>query len=76
MYKGNDDLFPVQRRKRAASTLQRIAKQNPKVDKKIVEESLALVEFVRSIGFKGRGYDLIGSSESRLKVKTPILSKL
>jgi hypothetical protein len=65
-----------QRRKRTATTLQRIAKLNPQVDKKLVEESLALVASVRDMGFKGRGYDILGSSESRLRVKPPVLSKL
>ena len=65
-----------QRRKRTAATLRRIAKSNPRVDKKMVEESLAFVEFARSIGLKGRGYDILRSSESRLKMKSPILSEL
>jgi len=42
----------------------------------MVEESLAFVEFARSIGLKGRGYDILRSSESRLKMKSPILSEL
>lgn len=65
-----------QRRKRTAATLRRIVKSNPQVDKKVVEDSLAFVEYARSIGLKGRGYDILRSSESRLKVKSPILSEL
>ena len=65
-----------QRRKRIAKDLQRIAKLNPQVDKKMVEESIVLIDAVRAMGFKGRGYDILGSSESRLKVKAPILFKL
>jgi hypothetical protein len=65
-----------QKLKRRAETLRRIARSNPHVDKKMVEESLAFVEFARSIGLKGRGYDILRSSESRLKVKSPILSEL
>jgi hypothetical protein len=65
-----------QKRKHTAATLQRIAKSNPQVDKKMVEESIAFVEFARSIGLKSRGYDILRSSESRLKVKSPILSEL
>lgn len=65
-----------QKRKRKATTLQRIAKLNSQVDKKLVEESLALVDFVRGIGFKGRSYDIIGSSESQLRLKPPVLFKL
>lgn len=64
------------RHKDTAKALRRLAKQNPQVDKKIVEESLAFVEFARSIGIKGRGYDILRSSESRLKVQSPILSEL
>lgn len=65
-----------QRRKRTAAALHRIAKLNPQVDKKMVEESLALIQSVRDMGFMGRTYDLLGSSESHLTVKPPILSKL
>jgi hypothetical protein len=57
-----------QKRKRTAETLRRIAKANPQVDEKMAEEAIAFVEFARSIGFKGRGYDLLRSSESRLKL--------
>jgi len=64
------------KQKRTAETLRRITKLNPQVDKKVVEESLAFVDFARSIGIKGRGYDILRSSESRLKVKAPILSEL
>lgn len=65
-----------QKRKRRAAILRRIEKQNPQVDKKVVEESLAFVDFARSIGLKGRGYDILRSSESRLKAKAPILAEL
>jgi len=65
-----------QRRKRRAATLQRIAKLNPQIDKKIVEESLALVDFARSLGFSGRSYNILRSSESHLGGKSPFLSKL
>ena len=56
--------------------MQRIAKMNPQVDKKIVEESLAFVDFARGIGFKARGYNILRSSESHLKIGAPILFKL
>jgi hypothetical protein len=71
-----------QRRKHTATTsrrttaLRRIAKDNPRVDAKLVEESIELVDLIRSLGFKGRGYNILGSSESRLEVKPPDLSKL
>ena len=65
-----------QRRKRTETALQRISRLNPKVDKKLVEESLALIASLRDMGFKKRGYNILDSSESRLKVKTQILSKL
>jgi len=58
------------------ATLERIAKLNPQVDTKIVEESLAFVEFARSIGLRGRSYDILRSSESHLGGKSPVLSKL
>jgi hypothetical protein len=59
-----------QRRKRTAAALHRIAKLNPQVDQKTVEESLALVDFIRSIGFKGRTYDILGSSILDPKIRT------
>jgi len=65
-----------QRRKRMPTTLQRIAKTNPQVNKKLIEESLAIVDSVRQLGFRGRNYEIIGSFESRLRVKAPVLCKL
>ena len=64
-----------QRRKRTTA-LQRIAKANPRVNRQVVEESLALIDSVRKMGFKGRNYEILGSSESRLRVELPVLCKL
>jgi hypothetical protein len=66
----------MRKKRKRREALQRIAKLNPQVDKKIVEESLAFVDFTRDIGLKGRGYNLLRSSESKLEIKYPILSKL
>jgi len=65
-----------QRRKRATTALQRIVKKNPQVNKTMVEESLAIVDSVRQMGFKGRNYEILGNLESRLHVKAPVLCKL
>lgn len=65
-----------QRRRRTVTALQRIAKTNPQVDKKMVEESLMLIDSVRKMGFKGRNYEILESSESRLRVGLPVLCKL
>jgi hypothetical protein len=71
-----------QRRKRTTTalqrivTLRRIAKNNPRVDAKAVEESMELIDLLRGLGFKGRGYNILESSESTIKVKPTVLSKL
>jgi len=67
--------MPLRRKHATATTLQRIAKSNPQIDKKLVEESMALVEFMRKMGLEGRGYNILGTSESRLKLKPPVLFK-
>ena len=64
------------RRESPGTILRRIVKTNRQVDPKMVGESLAIVDFVRRMGIKGRGYDILGSSESRLKVKGPVLFDL
>ncbi len=51
-----------------------IAKANPRVDQRVVGESLELITYLRKIGIKARGFNLLRSSESRLKVKGPVCS--
>lgn len=53
-----------------------IAKKNPQVNEKIVGESLELVSYLRKVGIKARGFNLLRSSESRLKVKGPVVHQL
>lgn len=53
-----------------------IAKRNPQVDQKIVGESLDLISYLRKVGIKARGFNLLRSSESRLKVKGPVVHQL
>jgi hypothetical protein len=53
--------------------LRRIVKSNPQVDARIVSESINLVSYLRSIGFKGNGFNILQSSESSVKLKPPIL---
>ena len=53
-----------------------IAKKNPQVDQKIVGESLDLITYLRKVGIKARGFNLLRSSESRLKVKGPVVHHL
>jgi len=53
-----------------------IAKQNPQVDEKIVGESLDLISYLRTVGIGARGFNLLRSSESRLKVKGPVVHHL
>jgi hypothetical protein len=56
--------------------LRRIVKTNRRVDPRTVQESLALIDVMRSMGIKERGYNIFGSVESRLKVKGPVLFDL
>ena len=53
-----------------------LAKNNPGIDEKVVTESLELIGYLRRIGVKPRGFNLLGSSESRLKIKPPTVYKL
>ena len=53
-----------------------IAKRNPHVDEKIVGDSLELITYFRKLGIKARGFNLLKSSESRLKVKGPVVHQL
>ena len=62
--------------KSPTATLRRIARSNPQVNTQLVEESIAFVTFARAMGLKGRGYNILRSSESHLKMKSPILARL
>ena len=66
---------PDRETQKRIAKLRQLAKTNPQVDSKVVEQSIELVDFVRRLGFKGRGYNILGSSESSIKVKPPVLSK-
>ena len=59
------------KKKSKKQSLRAIAKTNPQVNEKIVTESLELIGYLRKVGIKARGYNLLRSSESRLKVKGP-----
>jgi hypothetical protein len=60
----------------AQAQLRKIAKSNPEVDARIVSESISLVSYLRSIGLKGSGFNILRSSESNLKLKPPILHEI
>ena len=53
-----------------------IAKSNPNVDEKVVAESVELISYLRKIGIKPRGFNLLRSSESRLKMRPQTVYKL
>ncbi|GAC1662184.1 MAG: hypothetical protein NVS9B4_15530 [Candidatus Acidiferrum sp.] len=53
-----------------------IAKKNNLVDEKVVSESLELIDYLRRVGVKPRGFNILRSSESRLKIKPPAVYKL
>lgn len=59
------------KKKPKKQSLRAIAKTNPQVDEKVVTEPLELIGYLRKVGIKARGYNLLRSSESRLKVKSP-----
>jgi hypothetical protein len=53
-----------------------LAKKNPRVDENVVADSLVLIEHLRKIGIKPKGFNILRVSESKLKVRTPVyLSK-
>jgi hypothetical protein len=72
----------VMKKKRTQKKLERkalvqpIEKANPKVDQKIVSDSLEIIDYLRKVGIKARGFNILRSSESRLKVKEPVVHHL
>jgi hypothetical protein len=56
--------------------VQIIAKSNARVDPKVVEDSLEIISYLRKVGIKARGFNILRSSESRLKIKDPIVHRL
>ena len=56
--------------------VQTIAKSNPQVDQKVVGDSLEIIDYLRKVGIKARGFNILRSSESRLKIKGPIVHHL
>jgi hypothetical protein len=56
--------------------LEPIAKTNPEVDQKIVGDSLEIIDYLRKVGIKARGFNILRSSESRLKIKGPVVHHL
>lgn len=56
--------------------VQTIAKGNAQVNQKIVEDSLEIIDYLRKVGIKARGFNILRSSESRLKIKDPIVHHL
>jgi len=56
--------------------IQPIANTNPGVDQKIVGDSLEIINYLRKVGIKARGFNILRSSESRLKLKGPVVHHL
>jgi len=50
-----------------------IARGNSKVDQKVVADSLEIIDYLRKVGVKARGFNILRSSESRLKIKDPVV---
>ncbi len=53
-----------------------IAKGNPQVDEKVVGDSLEIIDYLRKVGIKARGFNILRSSESRLRIKGPMVHHL
>lgn len=56
--------------------VQAIAKNNPQVDEKTVLQSLELIGYLRRMGIQPKGFNLLRSSESKLKLKAPAIYRL
>ncbi len=53
-----------------------IAKSNSQVNQKVVGDSLEIIDYLRKVGIKARGFNILRSSESRLKIKGPMVHHL
>ena len=53
-----------------------IARSNPSVSEKVVGDSLEIIAYLRKVGIKSRGFNILRSSESRLRVVGPIVHEL
>jgi hypothetical protein len=53
-----------------------VVKANPKVDRKVLTESIEIIESIRKIGIKSPGFNLLRSSESHLKVRKQAVFQL
>jgi hypothetical protein len=64
------------KRKNKRAEIRRIAKANPQVDPQVLGESIELIDYLRKIGIKSAGFNILRSSESRLKIKRDAVHKL
>lgn len=53
-----------------------IAKNNPLIDEKVVLDSIELINYLRRMGIQPKGFNLLPSSESRLKFRPPAVHRL
>jgi hypothetical protein len=53
-----------------------ITKGNSQVDQKLVGDSLEIIDYLRKVGIKARGFNILRSSESRLRIKGPMVHHL
>jgi hypothetical protein len=66
----------MKRKTEKKNKLKRVLKDNPQVDEQIVVDSLEIISGLRRVGIKARGFNILRSSESRLKVKNPVVHHL
>jgi hypothetical protein len=66
----------MKRKTEKKDRLKKVLKNNPQVDEQIVADSLEIISNLRRVGIKARGFNILRSSESRLKVKNPLVHHL
>ncbi len=54
-----------------AKVLRKIVRKNRQIDQALLKESVDLVTYIRSLGIQSRGFNLLRSSEARLRVIHP-----
>jgi len=56
-------------KKRPTNTMREIAKNNPQVNEQSAAEFIELITKLRNMGVRPKGFNILGVSDSRLKVR-------
>ena len=72
-YASTNRMKPTNERKTSQrlQKLRREAMSNSRVDKDLVRKTTELVSYIRSVGAKGKGFNILPSSEARVKAIYP-----